>query len=368
MLDHTQSTSTYTSDSFDGTFSGTNPKFLEEIRQRVEALIYQATGSKHVILAHTLIVDFLEGDHNAAILLNQILYWLSRTADKEGWFYKTYDDWYNEIRFSSYQVWRVVRGDPRVEKFKRTLWSIGLETEVRMAPNGRNAVYYRLNEEAFFTEFTIWLQQRLGNQPVVEQAPVPTKPVSPFFYAYETHFGRITVRIKNTLSDYEKTLGEPAMKSVLDRCINRATHWNYVISALANAMVEQVSPKPQPQYTNNHDNTEFATWWTTPQPEVEVSAKITQIEKDYWRQTCVQLQLQMGDRDYNTYIRDLVLVDLFNNGDRLEYWFVAQTPQQIKQLTYRIGKLVRRLLSDFTRQAIDVRFILYDEWQTKPPA
>jgi hypothetical protein len=129
----------------------TDPKLLQEIRNQVLDLIEQATGTRQVILAHTLIVDFFDGDHNAAILLNQILYWTSRTDNPDGWFYKTYQHWYDELRFSPYQVWRVVRGDPRVEKFKRTLWSLGLETTVRMAPNGRNAIFYRINLPAFMT-------------------------------------------------------------------------------------------------------------------------------------------------------------------------------------------------------------------------
>jgi hypothetical protein len=33
-------------------------------------------------------------------LTNQILYWTDRTSDPDGWFYKTYDDWDQEIKFS----------------------------------------------------------------------------------------------------------------------------------------------------------------------------------------------------------------------------------------------------------------------------
>lgn len=280
MLEHTQPLSTHTASSVDEALSQMNPKFLEEIRRRVEAIIHQATGSKQVILAHVLIVDFFERDHNAAILFNQILYWTSRSTDKDGWFYKTYEDWHHEIRFTPYQVWRVIRGDPRVEKFKRTLWSIGLETEVHMAPNGRNATYYRLNEEAFLTEFTTWIQERLGVQSAVPQKPLPAKEPLPFFYDYETHLGKISVSIKRSLNEYLQVLGENNMKAVIDRCVKRATHWNYIISALANAVVERVTPKPQAIYNSDHDNTEFATWFTSPQPQVEVSHKITPVEKN----------------------------------------------------------------------------------------
>lgn len=49
-----------------------------------------------------LFLDLLDGDHIAALLLNQICYW----ADVKGgdWFYKTYEDWQKELRLTEYQV------------------------------------------------------------------------------------------------------------------------------------------------------------------------------------------------------------------------------------------------------------------------
>ena len=73
-----------------------------------------------MILTYPLLVEFFDGDHNAAIFMNQVLYWTDRTTDSDGWFYKTYDDWDEEIKFSYYQVQRVIFGDERVQNPKQT--------------------------------------------------------------------------------------------------------------------------------------------------------------------------------------------------------------------------------------------------------
>lgn len=38
----------------------------------------------------------ITGSTNAALLLSQAFYWTKRTSDKEGWFYKTRDEWLEE--------------------------------------------------------------------------------------------------------------------------------------------------------------------------------------------------------------------------------------------------------------------------------
>ena len=44
-----------------------------------------------------------------------MLYWTDRTTDPDGWFYKIYHDWEEELRFSYYQVQRMMYGDERVQ-------------------------------------------------------------------------------------------------------------------------------------------------------------------------------------------------------------------------------------------------------------
>jgi hypothetical protein len=134
----------------------------QSIRDQINTLIRDVTNENNLLLTTPLLVDFFDGDHNAAILLNQILYWTDRTSDPDGWFYKTHHDWFHELRFSAYQVRRVIFGDHRVQSPKRNLWQVGLETVVRMAPNGRNATFYRLDVPQFIGLFVDWLEHRFG--------------------------------------------------------------------------------------------------------------------------------------------------------------------------------------------------------------
>lgn len=42
-------------------------------------------------------IDIL-GDHKAAMMLSQLLYWTRITKDPDGWIYKSYAEWYKELR------------------------------------------------------------------------------------------------------------------------------------------------------------------------------------------------------------------------------------------------------------------------------
>jgi hypothetical protein len=149
------------------------------IREQIQTLINQATNNKSVLLTHPLVVQFFDGDHNAAFLLNQIAYWSERTTDRDGWFYKRHTDWQHELALSDYQVRRVIYGDPRVINRKRNLSDIGLETKRRRAPDGNVAVYYRLDLSQFFSMFTDWLGETFGQVVQTLTPTAPTAPVAP---------------------------------------------------------------------------------------------------------------------------------------------------------------------------------------------
>jgi hypothetical protein len=72
----------------------------QPIRDQVNDLVRSVADNANLLLTTPLLVDFFDGDHNAALMLNQVLYWTDRTADPNGWFYKTHHDWFAELRFS----------------------------------------------------------------------------------------------------------------------------------------------------------------------------------------------------------------------------------------------------------------------------
>jgi hypothetical protein len=68
-------------------------------------LLERLVGNGNVVTVHTFMID-LTGDHVIAMFLEQLLYWRSRSADKNHEIAKSDADWYEEIRISERQMRR----------------------------------------------------------------------------------------------------------------------------------------------------------------------------------------------------------------------------------------------------------------------
>lgn len=74
------------------------------MRNEMLNLIQQFTGQKNILTIPATFVKFL-GDHASALLVSQLLYWTDRS--KDGWVYKRYTDWQDELGLSKKQVMRI---------------------------------------------------------------------------------------------------------------------------------------------------------------------------------------------------------------------------------------------------------------------
>lgn len=120
-------------------------------QREVFKLIKRMIDNHNLILAPRILVDFMDGDHLSAIFLNQILYWTDRSSMNDGWFYKSHADWHEEIGFSPFQIRNRLDGDDRVEKEKRTLRDVGVQTRMSLIPGTKQPItYYRLDVAMFF--------------------------------------------------------------------------------------------------------------------------------------------------------------------------------------------------------------------------
>lgn len=338
-----------------------NPKHLDAIREQVIELIEKVTGQRQVIIAHTLIVDFFEGDHNAAILLNQVLYWSSRSQQQDGWFYKTYAQWQAELRFSPYQVWRVVRGDPRVQKFKRTLWSLGLETDVRMAPGGRNAMFYRLNASVFINAFTDWLMEHYAemltpkqDSPQISPTKAPRKnPLN----AYISYFGKLTNPIRKAIWSAQHGLGEQQTLALIDACRNRYHTWEDVLQHLRDFVLQQHTPAT----TENSPQKV-----TTPQkaPQAPLSENLTQEHLNIWSDIHEKLAYQINRAEYHAHLAGMQLVDLSEQADNLMYVIAVETEAQRQAIEQKWLTLIKRQLIALTRfREIQLIIVTHQAWR-----
>lgn len=115
---------------------------------QVKAIIKQFAGQANTLVIPRVFIDFT-GDHLAALLLSQILYWSDRTSDPDGWFYKTADEWEVELGMSGYQVKRAATA----------LNKLGIETTLHKV-KGAPRTHYRVD----MPKFTHLFLQFLENQ------------------------------------------------------------------------------------------------------------------------------------------------------------------------------------------------------------
>lgn len=105
-------------------------------RAEVFDLIKEFAGQSNILTVPVAFIRYA-GTLEAALLLSQILYWSDKTED--GWFYKSYKEWEEEISLGEYDV----------RKAAKSLKDKGvLETRLKKA-NGAPTVHYRLNEANF---------------------------------------------------------------------------------------------------------------------------------------------------------------------------------------------------------------------------
>ena len=118
-------------------------------------LVSNFFGQANFLTVPVALIEYLDGDILAAIHLNRILYWASRSNLKNGVFYKRYGEWKSEL----YQPVKRLRAN--VTKFV----DMGiLSTKVKRVPirnrdgeltgYGDTAVFYKVNWEQLALSFS----------------------------------------------------------------------------------------------------------------------------------------------------------------------------------------------------------------------
>lgn len=115
----------------------------------VYRLIQSFTGQSYILTIPRVFIDYT-GDLPSALLLSQLLYWSERSTKKDGYVWKTYKDWEEELSLNSYQV----------KKAANKLKDKGfLKTAVRKA-YGNPTVHYFLIKDEFLKSFMEFLNKR----------------------------------------------------------------------------------------------------------------------------------------------------------------------------------------------------------------
>lgn len=129
-----------------------------DFKHEVFSIISELTGQNNIITLNVAFVDFA-GDLEAGLFLSQVIYWSDRAKRADGFFYKTDDEWNDEIKLTKYGV----------RKSRKKLEELGiLETKVKKA-NGNPTVHYKLDKKRFVDLFISFLRNRKNENANTEE-------------------------------------------------------------------------------------------------------------------------------------------------------------------------------------------------------
>ena len=380
------------------------PKSATGFRKQVLDLLGESYGDKTLVLCPTAFVRLLHGDHPAAILLSQILFWSDRTQEPDGFFYKSYRDWQTETGLSETQVRRIINGDPRVQSTQLTLRDLGVETKLKKVKStGAPTLWYRINQARFLSVLNDWMGQ--GDPEQCAQSIVsiadPEPPAMPgidaqqskasyqdpkieskdqtsedhdhqnptrqpdedsdlaIFLAHQDRFGKLKPVVKETLHEQLARLGVEKAKEVLQRCVSRGRSWSYVCKALSQEALPVAAPEAPserlwgdfPEANDAQGHIVQPAPESTLQPVSEhvrtpwrSSANgMTQTAQDAWNAAFHQMEMQLDRGSYDSWLRGAILVDFESVSNT--FVVLARNELAVTMLRQRLYRSLRRILS-----------------------
>lgn len=117
-------------------------------RDYISSIITQFSGQNNVIPIPVVYIEITD-DYPSAALLNQMIYWSDRTSRKDGYFYKSYNEWYEELHLTEYQVRRATK----------KLKSFGFVYTALKKANGAPTLHYKVDTK----EVSEWILKKLQN-------------------------------------------------------------------------------------------------------------------------------------------------------------------------------------------------------------
>ena len=129
-------------------------------RNEVTAMFNRFAGQSATLVIPRPYIDLCEGDHLAALLLSQILYWSDRTSDPDGWFAKSYADWHDEVALTERQIKRIVSGDDRRKQKGFSLDTVGVKTKLARSDyyQGAATLHYRVDYDVLSAKIIAFSQ------------------------------------------------------------------------------------------------------------------------------------------------------------------------------------------------------------------
>jgi len=110
-------------------------------------LISEFSGQQSIIGCHRIYCKFMDG-LEGGVFLSQIIYYSDKGKRRDGWFYKTYEEWEDELQLSAYKI----------KKFADQLVAMGILETTIMKANGAPTVHYRFDFQKFTNRILEYLR------------------------------------------------------------------------------------------------------------------------------------------------------------------------------------------------------------------
>lgn len=132
-------------------------------QQAIFNLLKNTFGQNNLLTVPTLLVKKLKGDHCAALFLGQLIYWTGKGANPDGWIYKTYQEWEEEL---------FIKKD-KAMAIKKKLEKLNLITTMVKKIGNTPILHYKVNQETLI-EFLLETCEKEG-----DDKPEDKKPYTP---------------------------------------------------------------------------------------------------------------------------------------------------------------------------------------------
>lgn len=113
------------------------------------------SGQTSTITTPKLYVE-LTGNHSLAVILNQCVFWSNKSKSQDGWFFKEYEDWFEEIHMPERTLRR------RFDKLEERGW---ISTKVKKA-NGLNTKHITVHMDEIIGAISNMLDVDCPNRPL----------------------------------------------------------------------------------------------------------------------------------------------------------------------------------------------------------
>ncbi len=120
-------------------------------QQTIFNLLKNTFGQNNLLTVPTLLVKKLKGDHCAALFLGQLIYWTGKGANPDGWIYKTYQEWEEEL---------FIKKD-KAMSIKKKLEELNLITTMVKKIGNTPVLHYKVNQETLI-EFLLETREKEG--------------------------------------------------------------------------------------------------------------------------------------------------------------------------------------------------------------